>query len=473
MKTIRHTVSLPCSYPFERLLASLPPGPPSTSLPSDPPGTSLPSDPPGTSLPPDLPGTPLPPDLPGTSLPSGLPGTSGLLESLLFFDIETTGFSGDRSMLYLIGCIAPGPKTGQWDLVQWFADTPGSEPELLTAFFTYLKERRCQEGGPILLHFNGDTFDIPFLLKRCRHHGLPYDFSGIRSVDIYQKIRPYKTLLGLESLKQKAVERFLKLDRTDQYSGGQLVEVYHRYLQTGDPKLYDLLLLHNEEDLKGMPLICPVLSYPDMLTGDLSLQSQQVIRQDAAHMPPAPVTGSAPVSGDGGGPAPDDDSVPAPDGSSPAPGNGKDASSRSPAVPVLELVFKSPCTVPIPFRSPGRLPGSRIRGEGDRLLCLIPLYEGELRYFYPDYKDYYYLPVEDMAVHKSVGAYVTKEARVKATAKTCYTRTSGLFLPQPSPIWQPVFQKAYKDAVGYVLYTRSLFQDPEAARRYLLQLLPC
>lgn len=363
-------------------------------------------------------------------------------------------------------------------MIQWFADTPGSEPELLAAFFTYLKERRCQEGGPILLHFNGDTFDIPFLLKRCRHHGLPYDFSGIRSVDIYQKIRPYKTLLGLESLKQKAVERFLKLDRTDQYSGGQLVEVYHRYLQTGDLKLYDLLLLHNEEDLKGMPLICPVLSYPDMLTGDFSLQSQQVIRQDAAHIPPAPVTGSTPASGDGpapddgDGPAPDS-GAPAPDDGSPAPGNGKDASSRSPAVPVLELVFKSPCTVPVPFRSPGRLPGSQIRGEGDQLLCLIPLYEGELRYFYPDYKDYYYLPVEDMAVHKSVGAYVAKEARVKATAKTCYTRTSGLFLPQPSPIWQPVFQKAYKDAVGYVLYTRSLFQDPEAARRYLLQLLPC
>ena len=378
MKTIRHTVSLPCSYPLERLQAGL-----------------------------------------------------------LFFDIETTGFSGDRSMLYLIGCIAPDPKTGQWDMIQWFADTPRSEPELLTAFFTYLKERHRQEGDPILLHFNGDTFDIPFLLKRCRHHGLPYDFSKIRSVDIYQKIRPYKALLGLGSLKQKAVERFLQLDRKDQYSGGQLVEVYHRYLRTGEPKLYDLLLLHNEEDLKGMPLICPVLSYPDMLTGDFSLQRQQVIWKDTAHVPPAPATGS------------------------------------TPAVPVLELVFKSPCTVPIPFRSPGRLPGSLICGEGDRLLCLIPLYEGELRHFYPDYKDYHYLPVEDMAVHKSVGAYVAKEARVKATAKTCYTRTSGLFLPQPSLIWQPVFKKEYADKNSYVLYASDLFLDPEAASLYLRQLLPC
>ena len=28
----------------------------------------------------------------------------GKLENLLFFDIETTGFSGDYSNLYLIGC---------------------------------------------------------------------------------------------------------------------------------------------------------------------------------------------------------------------------------------------------------------------------------------------------------------------------------------------------------------------------------
>lgn len=29
----------------------------------------------------------------------------GALRDLLFFDIETTGFSGDTSQLYLIGCV--------------------------------------------------------------------------------------------------------------------------------------------------------------------------------------------------------------------------------------------------------------------------------------------------------------------------------------------------------------------------------
>ncbi len=45
----------------------------------------------------------------------------GELDELLFFDIETTGFSGDRCQLYLIGCTYY--KDNTWNLIQWFADT--------------------------------------------------------------------------------------------------------------------------------------------------------------------------------------------------------------------------------------------------------------------------------------------------------------------------------------------------------------
>lgn len=39
----------------------------------------------------------------------------------------------------------------------------------------------------ILVHFNGDGFDIPYLLKCCRRLDLPYNFDRIKSVDIYKK----------------------------------------------------------------------------------------------------------------------------------------------------------------------------------------------------------------------------------------------------------------------------------------------
>ena len=79
----------------------------------------------------------------------------GRHEDLLFFDIETTGFSGEYSMLYLIGCVYY--RNNCWNLIQWFADTPDSEKELLETFFVFLKD------FTVIIHFNGDGFDIPYL----------------------------------------------------------------------------------------------------------------------------------------------------------------------------------------------------------------------------------------------------------------------------------------------------------------------
>ena len=44
-------------------------------------------------------------------------------------------------------------------------------------------------------------------------------------------------------------------------------------------------------------------------------------------------------------------------------------------------------------------------------------------------KEYFYLPAEDTAVHKSVASYVDKEFRQKATKDTCYIKQNGDFLP--------------------------------------------
>ncbi len=341
----------------------------------------------------------------------------GPKHTLLFFDIETTGFSGEKNQVYLIGCIGYDPSPGQWTLSQWFADTPDSEAQLLTHFFTFLS------GYSRLIHFNGDAFDLPFLQKRCRHYRLPYDFSQIETVDLYRKIRPWKTILGLTSLKQKSIELFLGVLREDQYSGGELITVYQDYLSTQDPDLYRLLILHNEEDLMGMPQLLPILSYPDLLSQPLSLAQQ------ALHSP---------------------DQEP----------------------PWLALTCQLSSSLPVPFEAQGALPSSALSGEGSQLSFRVPLYQGELKYFYPNYQDYYYLPWEDMAIHKSVGEYVSGKARKQATAKTCYTRKEGCFLPQITPVFQPVFRECFGGKLAYALYDPTLLQEEKAASAYLRQLLP-
>lgn len=339
----------------------------------------------------------------------------GPLRDLLFFDIETTGFSGDTSQLYLIGCTYHDGFG--WKLIQWFADTRNSEAMVLESFFTFMERFK------ILVHFNGDGFDIPYLLKCCRRLNLPYNFDGIKSLDIYKKIKPCRKLLGLENMKQKSIEQFLGIRREDKYSGGQLIEVYREYLATHDSFLYDLLILHNEEDLKGMPSILPILCYADMLESSFVLDSQELFSYDAG-------------------------------GSS---------------LPFLNLTWKTDSGVPVSLEydsAPVSLELNR-----DALTCNVALYQGELKYFYPNYKDYYYLPLEDTAIHKSVGGYVDKDARMKATARTCYTRKCGLFIPQFDPLWSPALQAGYKDTLTYAEYSPDMLSDVQIADAYARQIL--
>lgn len=339
----------------------------------------------------------------------------GPLSDLLFFDIETTGFSGDSSNLYLIGCTYF--QDGCWNLIQWFADTAAAEPELLDSFFSFLKNYK------ILIHFNGDGFDIPYLLKRCRHLKKDYDFSAVTSIDIYKKIRPYRKLLGLESMKQKAIETFLGISRTDQYSGGQLIDVYRTYLKNHDNELYDLLILHNEDDLKGMPSILPILHYPNFFEGNMFLKSQQILTE---------------VCNDG--------------------------SKRH----LLELICQSPCAVPVPF-SCCLEPVSCFVSQ-NQLTLEVTLFEGELKNFYSNYQDYYYLPEEDQAVPKAEAVRYNQSACVKATAKNCYTREQGVFLPQFTPVWEPALKKERRDKCSYAALIDVCLQNPDSLSAYLKQL---
>ena len=99
----------------------------------------------------------------------------------------------------------------------------------------------------------------------------------------------------------------------------------------------------------------------------------------------------------------------------------------------------------------------------------IGLYQGELKHFYQDWKDYYYLPAEDTAVHKSIGQFTDRAARQKATPATAYTKKAGSFLPVfcDPPAGLPLFQAEY-DARPYYLFTGSLNGlDPGFSASYI------
>ena len=49
----------------------------------------------------------------------------------------------------------------------------------------------------------------------------------------------------------------------------------------------------------------------------------------------------------------------------------------------------------------------------------IPVIHDTLKHYFTDYKNYYYLPKEDTAIHKSIAAFVEADNKEKAK-KLCY-----------------------------------------------------
>ncbi len=101
----------------------------------------------------------------------------------------------------------------------------------------------------------------------------------------------------------------------------------------------------------------------------------------------------------------------------------------------------------------------------------VPLYEEELKYFYSNYKDYYYLPKEDIAVHKSVASFVDKEYREQATARNCYTRKISSYLPQWDAVFVPFFKRNYDDKALFFELTDELKTQREAFNQYAHHIL--
>ena len=185
-------------------------------------------------------------------------------KNILYYDIETTGLSASRGMVYLIGTAWKKEDSG-YEIQQYFAYNAIDEKELILEFARRIRSFE------ILVSFNGENFDMPFLKKRAEYLGLSVnilDYEAV-SLDIYKKIRKYCGLLGMENAKQKTVEKFVGIVREDMVSGKELIKVYRDYLVKRDEHMRDILLLHNSEDVTGLPALAGMISYCDVF--ELSL----------------------------------------------------------------------------------------------------------------------------------------------------------------------------------------------------------
>ncbi|WP_051280481.1 ribonuclease H-like domain-containing protein [Anaerovorax odorimutans] len=160
------------------------------------------------------------------------------------FDIETTGLYPNRNSLILGGLLVSSPDG--IETKQYFADEKKEEKYILE---TYTKDLSNLD---LLISYNGNNFDLPFIKRRCEKHKIDFELSHSQSLDLYWAINKYSNLRKiLPNLKQKTVENFIGLwsDRTDEISGKESVDLYNEYLCNKDQNIKNKILLHNKDDL--------------------------------------------------------------------------------------------------------------------------------------------------------------------------------------------------------------------------------
>lgn len=110
--------------------------------------------------------------------------------------------------------------------------------------------------------------------------------------------------------------------------------------------------------------------------------------------------------------------------------------------------------------------------SGSTARLRVRLFEGELRFFYSGSpKDYYYLPEEDIAVHKSIASAVDKDTACRRTPPTATGKKYAIFLPQYDAMFSPVFREQPRGRKCYFELSADFAADPAMQMDYVLHLL--
>lgn len=303
------------------------------------------------------------------------------IDEIIFFDIETTGLSAKTSYLYLIGLTYY--HNNSWHLTQWLLKDPNQEVKLLNLFANKLETYKR------IIHYNGNGFDIPYLTYKYKLYNLETPFPNIDSIDLYQKVNPYRKIFPFPNLKLKTLESYFGFKRDDKYSGGELISMYSQFVgrcqyeklvsqeasKVSANDLAEILLLHNYEDLLGLLEVNEILTYIDLFEYGIKekdILDSKIKVKDKSFLVNIKVNYNFPLE------------------------LKLSASSNNNTENIIEI-------------------------KENHIIADVALFNNKLKYYFENYKEYYYLPEEDMAIHKSLAMYVDKKFRLKATPITSYT----------------------------------------------------
>ena len=158
---------------------------------------------------------------------------------VVFFDLETCGFAG--SMVFLIGVLQrAGTKL---HVRQLWARNYAEEAAVLCSLNHLL-----QAGIPLIVSFNGKSFDWPHVRDRCLIHRVPLAEAAWHWDLLHDARRRWKHVLPnckLQTLESHICGRH----RVNDVPSHLVPEAYHAYVRSGDTQHVASILRHNALDL--------------------------------------------------------------------------------------------------------------------------------------------------------------------------------------------------------------------------------
>lgn len=183
-------------------------------------------------------------------------------EDTLAFDTETSGLSnGSASFIFMLGL-------GYFEEDEYIVDQL-ILPDLADEPAFLRQAELIFSRFPILLSYNGRSFDIPMLQSRLRFHMFPDFTKTIAHTDLLLQARRYwKTNLG--SVRLSNIEHYvLHLERGDEEVPGYMApEQYLAYLSDGNAEHVADVSYHNQIDVVSLSAFLLYLN-------DLSLRGEK------------------------------------------------------------------------------------------------------------------------------------------------------------------------------------------------------
>jgi uncharacterized protein YprB with RNaseH-like and TPR domain len=182
--------------------------------------------------------------LAGRSLPRRL----GSATRLVYFDLETTGFSGGAGMVAFLAGVGEWTPDG-FRTTQFLLPSLAAERAMLHALNAYLGD------DAVLVTYNGRTFDVPVMEVRGEMQRVPQVVCDMPHLDMLHAARRLWRMSedGDRSCRLTHLEEsVLGVGRVGDVGGFEIPGRFFQFVRGGSAALLEPVLLHNRLDLLSL-----------------------------------------------------------------------------------------------------------------------------------------------------------------------------------------------------------------------------